>query len=237
MRIALLTTDGLPALYCAQALAAEYELCGVLTATSLPPLPFETAHPLDAETEAYETANWFPQKIPELSDFGPVFSVPDMTSAAALDTVRDLAPNVIVAFGAGPLSAGIIELAKDHAVVLHAGNPEDFRGADTHLWAVYHGLTDDLQSIVQYADENPNTGAILRALPVHLADGTPLAGLRKAVTEGCVTGALKVMQFFADGGMLTVNHLQRIGKLYTPMPAAVKDYCLAQYADRASQTK
>ena len=237
MRIALLTTDGLPALYCAQALSAEYELCGILTATSRPPLPFETAHLLDVETETFEASAWFPEKIPNLSDFGPVFPVPDMTSAAALGTVRDRAPNVIVAFNAGRLSAGIIELAKDHAVVLHAGNPEDFRGADTHLWAVYHGLTEDLQSIVQYADANPNTGAVLRALPVHLPDGTPLAGLRKAVTEGCVAGLLKVMRFFADGGMLTVNHLQRMGKLYTPMPAGVKDYCIAQYAARASQAK
>ena len=44
---------------------------------------------------------------------------------------------------------------------------------------------------------------------------------------------MKTLHYFANGGMLSVNSLHRIGKLYTPMPAALKDYCIARFNHRA----
>jgi hypothetical protein len=233
MRIALLATDCPPALRCAGSLAKAYDLCGILVRTKAPVLPFATAHDLDGEQAAFESDAWFGGHSPTLAGFAPVHEVPDMTGAEAAAVLKHLAPDVVVSLNGGPIGRAIIDLKKDRALVLHPGNPQEYRGEDTHLWAVYHGEEKSLECIVQYATADPNCGPVLVSTPLDLPPGTPLAGLRRAVTDGCITGMEKVLKFFDGGGMLSVTRLQHPGKLYTPMPAVMKDYCLSQFAHRA----
>ncbi|PIW29032.1 MAG: hypothetical protein COW30_05880 [Rhodospirillales bacterium CG15_BIG_FIL_POST_REV_8_21_14_020_66_15] len=233
VRIALLTTKSVPAVQCARTLAAAYDLCGILVRTAFPSLPFATTHALDDQQAAFEAETWFGGKAPALSDFAPVFPVTNMAGIDAAAAIRDLGPDAVVALSTGRLGQEILDMMGTRAIVLHAGNPQDYRGADTHLWAVYHGEEARLECVVQYAATEVNTGAILVNAPADLPSGLPLDGLRKVVTDGCIAGAMKVLKFFDEGGMLSVNRLQRQGKVYTPMPAALKDYCVQQYARRA----
>lgn len=233
MRIALLTTDNPPAAQYAKTIAGAFDLCGIVVREQLPALPFETAHELDGQQTDIETQTWFGGKLPPLSDFAPVTAVPDMISGEATEAVKALNPDVLVAAGAGALSDDVINTAGAQAIALHAGDPEDYRGEDTHLWSVYHGDVARLKAIVQYADADVNAGAVLLNTPPVLPPDLPLAALRMAVVDVCAVGALKTLGFFDSGGMLTVNHLQRMGKVYTAMPSVVKGYCIEQFARRA----
>lgn len=233
MRIALLATDSPPALRCAGSLANAYDLCGILVRTAAPTLPFATVHDLDGEQAAYEADAWFGGGTPNLADAAPVHPVADMTGTDAAAMLKSLNPDVVVALNVGPLSSAIIDMMENRALVLHAGDPQEYRGEDTHLWAVYHGDERHLESVVQYASPEPNGGSVLVSTPLDLPPEMPLAGLRWAVTDGCITGMVKVLKFFDGGGMLSVTRLQQLGKLYTPMPAVLKDYCRTQFARRA----
>jgi methionyl-tRNA formyltransferase len=233
MRIALLATDTPPALRCAGILANTYDLCGILVRTAAPKLPFATAHELDAAQAAFEGDTWFSSGTPNLVDIAPVHPVPDMTGEEAAAVLKNLNPDVVISLNAGPTGHVITDMMATRALVLHPGDPQEYRGEDTHLWAVYHGDERRLESVVQYASPEPNGGSVLVSTPLELQSGTPLAGLRRAVTDGCIIGMEKVLKFFDGGGMLSVNRLQQLGKLYTPMPAVMKDYCLAQFARRA----
>ena len=233
MRIALLATDSPPALRCAGSLANAYDLCGVLVRTAAPKLPFATVHELDDEQAALETDTWFGSGRPKLAGIAPVHPVPDMIGAEAAAALKALNPDVVVSLNAGPTGRAITDMMATRALVLHPGDPQEYRGEDTHLWAVYHGDERHLESVVQYASPEPNGGSVLASTPLDLPPEMPLAGLRGAVTDGCITGMVKVLKFFDGGGMLSVTRLQQLGKLYTPMPAVMKDYCLAQFAHRS----
>ncbi|MAN80516.1 MAG: hypothetical protein CMM77_11820 [Rhodospirillaceae bacterium] len=233
MRIALLTTDCPPALRCAGSLTARYDLCGILVRTAPPAVPFATAHHLDDDQADFETAAWFGGPLPALADFAPTHAVPDMKGDEAAVVLKSLKPDVVISLNAGPVGAAVIDMMETRALVLHPGNPQDYRGEDTHLWAVYHGDESRLECIVQYAALEPNSGSVLASTPLVLPPDTPLAGLRRAVTDGYIAGMGKVLTFFDSGGMLSVSRLQQLGKVYTPMPAVLKDYCLSQYAHRA----
>lgn len=233
MRIALLTTDCPPALRCAGNLADIYDLCGILVRTVPPTLPFATAHHLDDDQATFEVDAWFGGTPPALADIAPVHTVPDMIGDKAAAVLKSLKPDVVISLNAGPTGGAIIDMMENRALVLHPGNPQDYRGEDTHLWAVYHGDESRLECIVQYAALEPNSGSVLASTPLVIPSGMPLAGLRRAVTDGYIIGMGKVLTFFDGGGMLSVTRLQQLGKLYTPMPAVLKDYCLSQFAHRA----
>lgn len=237
MRIALLTTESAAATECARILGDGYDLCGIVIRPNSRPLPFDTFHFLDREQEAFEIDAWFGGTAPDLSDMAPVVSVPDMASDEAAEKIKGLKPDAIVTLNAGSISQAVLGLVGTRSVVLHAGNPHDYRGEDTHLWSVYHGDVEKLECIVQYATTEINTGSVLFSTTPTLSPDMPLAALRKAMTDGYMPGMEKVLRFFDGGGMLTVNRLQRLGKVYTPMPAVLKDYCIEQFACRTVNAK
>lgn len=237
MRIALLTTESAAAVKCARILGDGYDLCGIVIRPNTRPLPFDTFHALDQEQEAFEINAWFGGTAPDLSEMAPVVRVPDMSTDKAAEKVKDLKPDAIVALNAGPISQAVLDLVGTRSVVLHAGNPHDYRGEDTHLWSVYHGDVEKLECIVQYATAEINAGSVLFSTTPALSADMPLAALRKAMTDGFMPGMARVLRFFDGGGMLTVNRLQRLGKLYTPMPAVLKDYCIAQFARRSANAE
>ncbi len=233
MRIALLATESPPALRCADSLASAYNLCGILVRTAAPAVPFATAHHLDDDQAAFETDAWFGGNSPALADIAPVHAVPDMIGDEAASVLKNLKPDAVICLNAGPVGGAIIDMMKTRALVLHPGNPQNYRGEDTHLWAVYHGDESHLECIVQHAALEPNSGSVLASTPLVIPPDMPLAGMRRAITDGYIVGMGKVLTFFDGGGMLSVTRLQQLGKLYTPMPAVLKDYCLSQFAHRA----
>ena len=229
MRIALLTSDDLPARRCAEVLAQGYDLGAIILRTSFPTLPFDTAHTLDDDQRAYEGETWFGGNPPALKDMAPVTEIPDMTDAAAAKAVTAAAPDVVVALHAGTIGPAIRDMMGQRAVVLHGAHPPDFRGDDTHLWAVYHGEEHALECVVQQTAAEANTGALLFIQAPEMPSDMALHELRSTVTETCLQGMRKVLTFFDSGGMMSLTRLQRHGQVYTPMPAVLKDYCLARF--------
>lgn len=233
MRVALLTTDGLPARRCAQALSEAYELAVVVVRTTPPDLPFETAHPFDADQDAFEAETWFRGSPPNLEDFASVAPVADMAADNALDALKTCGAEVAVALNCGPIGAPVREFIGPRTVVLHGANPQDYRGDDIHLWVAYHGDESRQECVVQQPAAEVNAGPVLFAARPAITPDMTLRELRRSTTDICITGAMKALHYFANGGMLSVNSLHRVGKLYTPMPAALKDYCVARFNHRA----
>jgi hypothetical protein len=44
---------------------------------------------------------------------------------------------------------------------LHGGNPEYYRGLDSHLWAIYHNDFNNVVTTLHYIDEGIDTGDII----------------------------------------------------------------------------
>lgn len=233
MRVALLTTDGPPARRCAQVLAETYDLAAVIVRTKVPSLPFETSHPFDAEQTAYESETWFGGTSPDLGDFASVAPVLDMTEDGVAETLRASGTDVAIVLDGGPVGTATRDLMGTRMIVLHGADPQDYRGEDVHLWATYHGEENRLECVVQQAAAEVNTGPVLFAARPDIPAGMALRELRRATTDTCITGAMKALHYFANGGMLSVNQLHRQGKLYSPMPAALKDYCISRFTQRA----
>ena len=66
------------------------------------------------------------------------------------------------------------------------GDPRQYRGLDTHLWAIYHGDFGGLVTCLHHVDLQLDTGDIVDCRPVPIARDMELHELRAANTRVCV---------------------------------------------------
>ncbi|WP_377806343.1 hypothetical protein ABNQ38_06625 (plasmid) [Azospirillum sp. A29] len=83
-------------------------------------------------------------------------------------------------------SPPLLSLCPGAFLNLHGGDPEDCRGFDTHLWAIYHGDFAALATTLHHVSPDLDAGDIVATLPLPLHRGMGLHQLRRSNTEICV---------------------------------------------------
>lgn len=229
MRIALLTTDTLPHRRFATAVAKHHELAGVLIETDAMHAPFPVSHPFEDRRKAYEREAWSAETLPALRDMAPTVAFPRLSTAEGAHALKNLNADLAIVFGTRRLSGPILDVLGRHLINLHCGEPQEYRGLDTDLWAIYHGDYAALLATVQYLAPEVNTGAVLARHPVPLHKGMELHQLRYAVTEAFIVAGESAIDSFAAGSMLMITPLQRLGRKYSFMPSVLKDVCVGSF--------
>ncbi len=114
---------------------------------------------------------------------------------------------------------------------LHGGDPEEYRGLDTHLWAIYHndfgGPVTTLHTVAAVLD----AGDICLQDVVAVKPIMPLHQLRAANTDTCIRLARSALASFADLGTLPARKQIRRGRYYSFMPSPLKEVCRRNFRD------
>jgi methionyl-tRNA formyltransferase len=198
------------------------------TAHAAPP-SFETHHPFEADRDRHEWGLWFGGSRADIADIVPTRNVVTMNEPAAVMALADERADIVVVFGTGLLRPPLISACPDRIFNLHGGDPQEYRGLDTHLWAIFHRDFAGLVTTLHRVDAELDTGDIVALAPVPLAPGMPLHALRAANTAVCVelvTSAIGTLE--RDGRV--ASHPQRCkGRYYSAMPAVLKGLCKSRF--------
>jgi hypothetical protein len=228
VRVDVLTTETPHHAYFVRRLADAGVLGQVwLERVSLTP-PFETAHPFEAERDEYERAVLLGGDAGEIEGRA-VDSVNDPAVA------RSLAGDLVVSFGTALIRAPLIAAVPAGRLVnLHGGNPEEYRGLDTHMWAIYHWDFANLVTTLHLVDPELDTGAIAGQAQIALAPGAALHELRARNTELCVELVLAAARTLEATGRLLTRAQVRRGRYYSFMPAVLKEVCVRRFAEHVA---
>jgi methionyl-tRNA formyltransferase len=230
MRLCILTTETLHHAQYVRALADRgHDLVALVEQGALKP-PYDTAHPFEAEREAYEREHWFGGKAARIADFCPARSFDDINQPDCVAAVANSGAALVVTFGTRLLRRDIIAAGGARLLNLHGGDPEQYRGLDTHLWAIWHGDFSGLQTCLHRVDGDLDTGEILACLPVELSRGIPLHQLRRANTETCLRLTELAIEQMAAQGRLDTRPQRQKGRYYSFMPTALKAVCVNRFA-------
>ncbi|MBO6519964.1 MAG: hypothetical protein JJ900_03645 [Rhodospirillales bacterium] len=230
MRIAILTTQTPHHAHFVRALAKRYEIASVLLETAAVQPPFDTAHDFETERQIYEVEHWFGQAAePDIGDFAPCARYASLNDPDALKHLDKASPDIAIVFGTGRLAPSVLDLLPGCILNLHGGNPEHYRGLDTHLWAIYHDDYEGLVSCLHLAEPELDTGAVLAMRPVPLRRGMELYELRAANTETCIDISVEQLDRLGSGGQLQFQPLQTKGRYYSFMPACLKSLCVDKF--------
>lgn len=229
MRIAILTTQTPHHARYVQALGDAHDVVGVLLETTAVTPPFDTSHPFEGDRDTFERETWFAGHEPAIGDLAPVTSFPSLSHPGAVKALADMKADIAVVFGTSKLAGPILDVLPRRLLNLHGGDPQDYRGLDTHLWAIYHGDFDALVTCLHFVEPDLDTGDVLEVKSVPLHKGMELHQLRHANTETCIDITHAALRGFTRGSMLRVTPQQRRGRYYSFMPAVLKDTCVAKF--------
>lgn len=191
--------------------------------------PFPTRHPFEEARDEYEWQRWFNGMRTEISALAPTRRFASINEHTCVEALAAFEPDLIISFGTGILQLPAISVCPDRIVNLHGGDPEHYRGLDTHLWAIYHGDYKGLITTLHRLDARLDNGEIVLQLPVSVKPQMPLHALRKANTEQCVRLAISAIEMLGRGGAL-ISRPQRVrGRYYSAMPTVLKEICHAKF--------
>ena len=231
MRVAVLTTETPHHTYYVWRLAERGLLAGVVLETRGYDPGFDTHHPFEEERDAYEREVLLEGAPAAIGGFAETHVAESVNDAGALAAVRGMEPDVIVSFGTGLIRREFIEAAPGTLLNLHGGDPEEYRGLDTHLWAIYHRDFAGLVTALHEVDVEIDTGAIAGRAPIDVERGSGIHQLRAANTKTCVDLTVAAARAKEEVGRVPVAPQRTRGRYYSAMPAVLKELCVRRFAD------
>lgn len=235
MKIVVLTTQTLHHTYFVRELGKSFPIDATFVERNINKAPFEAHHSFECEREAYEKEFFFSGEESSLADFGRVIEVDTVNDPEALEQLKELEPDVIVVFGTGKIKADVIAVCPDGIVNLHGGNPEEYRGLDSHLWAIYHRDCANLIVTLHRLNEKLDDGEIILQLPITLKKSMKLYQLRRYNTQVCLELTRSALESFKQKGRFSARSQQKHGRYYSFMPKVLKDVCKQQF-ERYTET-
>jgi methionyl-tRNA formyltransferase len=230
VRIVLLTTDTPHHVHFARQVAERFPLCAILTETRSAAAPFDTFHPLEAEREAFERETLLRGPGDVLQAVAPVHEVGTVNDPEGLDLLAREEPDVVLVFGTGILHENVIRMPSVACLNLHGGDPERYRGLDSHLWAIYHRDFPGLVTALHHVDVGIDTGDLVATLPLPIGRSTRIHELRALTTRVCVDLVLDALDQIEETGSTARLPQREKGRYYSFMPAVLKDACVANLA-------
>ena len=229
MKVVLLTTDTTHHTYFAWKLHEVFPLHAVFLETKGIVPHFETFHPFEALRDAYERDALLKDFAGTINDVTDTRSFESMNSEKCVFALQVLKPDIVIVFGTGKLHMPLISMASVACLNLHGGNPERYRGLDTHLWAIYHNDFNDLVTTLHYIDADLDTGDIVLQSELEFGSRTKLYQIRAINTKVCVNLLLVALNTFQSIGCLPSRKQVRRGRYYSFMPAVLKEDCAKKF--------
>ena len=226
MKIVLLTTQALHHSYFLMELEKAFPIEAVIVETKALEPPFETYHPFEDQRENYEADKWFNGRHPCLAEFAQTREFSSVNEGAAISTLSGIRPDVVVVFGTGKLSPEVIETCPREGVInLHGGDPECYRGLDSHLWSIYHNDFNGLVTTLHIVNNKLDDGDIVLQNSLKVQSGMGIHMLRVVNTEACLKMTLSALDMYERFGSFNTRKQSRVGRYYSFMPRILKEIC------------
>ena len=230
MKVALLTTDMPHHAYIAWEIYNMFSLQAVFFETKHVKPPFRTVHAFDGAAVEYELEELLAGLSKSLEELVEVRSYCSLNDGDCVEDLCEISPDVVIVAGTGLLKASIIGVATQACLNLHGGHPEEYRGLDSLLWAIYHGDFDSLAATLHYVDHGLDTGDIVMQQQLDLSKETKLHELRAINAKACAKLACSALCLLERGHELPRRRQQRKGRYYSFMPHDIKELCLEKFS-------
>ena len=224
--ILLLTTDTLHHAFFVKSIVQRYCNTKIILETRSITPQYETRHSFEQERVIFENMRWFEGNNCKITDLCESWQIEDLNSKRAINHIQQQNPDVVLMFGCGKVSLLTIDACGKNFLNFHGGDPEFYRGLDSHLWAIWHEDFDNLISCVHSVDPNLDTGDIVLKKRFPISHKTTLKEIRALNTEMCIEMIFKILSNFSSGKEIQGIKQNRTGRYYSHMPSCLKEQCI-----------
>ena len=229
MKIVLLTTDTTHHTFFAYKVNERFPFHAIFIETRNVISSFDTFHPFEKDRDTYEQRELLSGLASNLTEITDNYFFETVNCHESIADLKKLVPDVILVFGTGRLTVPLIQIAPLGCLNLHGGNPEEYRGLDSHLWTIYNRDFNNLMATLHYIDEELDTGDIIFQKRLNFDKQNRLYMLRSINTRVCVELTLLALDSLKSTGRLYSKKQLTKGRYYSFMPSALKEDCVKEF--------
>ena len=191
--------------------------------------PFDTYHVFQSQQETYERDFFFDGKDIQIVNIVSTLRVENINDLKTEKLIKLFSPDIILVFGTSRINRKIIGLMPGRILNLHGGNPTNYRGLDSHLWAIYHGHFDELVTSIHLVEPELDTGNLIDVRPLDLKAKMQFYQLRAENTKCCIGLALNAVNEYESTKNFKFMNSGQKGRYYSFMPSVLKELCVKKF--------
>jgi methionyl-tRNA formyltransferase len=179
---------------------------------------FKINYKLHDKQQSYERKIWCTKKI----NLPQVINLKNINQSLNIKKIKNLKPKMIVTLGSIKLNKVFIKNFKKIKIVnLHGGNPNKYRGLDSHLWSIYHNDFKNLQVCLHFLKEKLDAGKIIQMKKIRLFKNMKLFQLRSKNAEIAEEILSKFLNSIINKKKIILKK-NNLGRYYSFMPVQIK---------------
>ena len=230
MKVLILTTDTIHhAFFIQKVLERNPDLHVVIESESIKS-KYLTAHEFEENRDFYEKERWgntikAPFEIDSINK--RVFKT--VNDAEVVRHVKKIEPEVSIVFGTRKILQDLVDVLPISTFNLHGGDPQLYRGLDSHLWAIWHQDSQGMKVCMHKLNSKLDDGEIYDLRSLNIKNLQHLYQLRAHNTEICVSMVLDLIEQISDGIEIAYSKQKSQGRYYSFMPAVLKSTCVNNF--------
>ena len=224
MNILILTTNTPHHTYFTKKLISKFKNIFVICEKKKIKFKYKTHHSFETKRDKFEIKKWFKNENHKLTKSKNVIFIKDLNFLEIKNVFRNKV-DLILVFGTSVLSKNFLRNINCPILNFHGGNPEKFRGLDSHLWAILNNEINELKVTLHKLKPEIDRGDILYLRKIKLKKNMKIYELRKQTTEICLELAIKTINQIANKKKLLFKKQKKIGKYFSAMDTYLKGEC------------
>ena len=227
-KIVILSTDTLHHKYFIKEVEeAGFNILHYIFETTSVKFNFKTGPTFETIQKKYESNLFFKNNSYKLN-YKKIKSIKNINSNISFSFLKKIKPDLGLVFGTRKIHKNIISLFKDGLVNAHRGDPEEYRGLDTDLWAMYHGEYKQIFSTIHFIESRLDTGRIIYKKNLKLDKNFrayKVQGLSTIITTNLF------IKFLSDylNNNVRAKKQKKIGRYYSKMPIDLKKIAIKKF--------
>ena len=217
MKVLVLTTKTKHHDYFIHRISKSVEEISIIYETKKNKFKFNTNHIL------LKKRNKFEEKYFNLKSYNKKFNnlfVSNINSKKTIDKIKKYKPLIIIVFGTSILKKKLINFCKKIQLInLHGGDPQNYRGLDSHLWCLYHKDFSNLVTTLHYIDKGIDTGDIIETINITRQPKRNFNNLRINNVENCINLFLNFYKKFIRNQKINRKKQFKKGRYYSAFPS------------------
>ena len=167
----------------------------------------------------FELKRWFQSKDNiSISTFSDPMYVENINSKKVVKRLKEFKPNIIIVFGTGMIGDEIISLFQDKLFNIHGGNPEFYRGLDSHYWSIYHNDYSNLVTTIHKVSPEFDRGDIVVKSEFKIWEKMKLHHIRSSNTEQSIMLLNLILKMKEEYDQIFSYRQVLIGRYYSNFP-------------------
>ncbi len=217
--IALLTTKTTHHIHFENQIFKKFKNIITITETDSIKPKFKTNIDFEKKREVYEKKIWFKNK--KIDFKSKKYVVKNINNKKIFKILKENNIKFIIVFGTRKINKEIIKIYKNRIFNLHGGNPQEFRGLDSHYWSIYNN-NFNLYSCLHKLNSKLDDGDIIFLDKIKLKKKMKIYQLRLHNTVCCIQMVLRLIGLINKKNKIPFIKQKKRGCYYSFMPQEIK---------------